>query len=195
MAERVNAFKTKYTGEQLEELFDKLANSVTEIPSAGEGQCYSTEIYNTYDSIGSGNSYVNPTIETPFGFMQFIGRIGLSSNLLSLLTLNTSVGFGTKEVSIIYTFKKPVTLLKYRYKGNSYLSGIKINLYYWINNEWVNQGTYTLAEIGTITLESQIVEKVKVELNGNSNAALYYSIFDFMSDSYIVSGPAIITEE
>lgn len=191
MAERVNAFKTKYTGEQMEELFDKLANYTSDVPSAEEGQCYSTEMSITSEFNSSW--FRGQTVETNFGFMSYTGLSNKGcNNILSLLSSNSTVALGLNDpTTLTYTFKKPVILLKYRLGGNSYFSGGG-TLYYWINNEWVNQGTVNK---GTTTLTPQTVEKVKVEFPANGNAALYYSIFDFMSDSYIVSGPAIITEE
>lgn len=203
MAELINAFKSKYTGEQIEELFDMLdsikdsdeTEKPSEIPSLNEGHCYSTAISLIHDGIASGNSVTNPKVETNFGSIQFAGTIPIASNVFSLLSTNSPASFGAAPIT--YEFKKPVTLLKYKYKGNHYITGAKVNIYYEINNEWVIQGTYTLVQEGVINLESQTtIEKAKVEFTGvNSNCGIYYSIFDFISDEYIISGPSIIAEE
>ena len=189
MAERVNAFKTKYTGEQIEELFDKLANYTSDVPSAGEGQYYSTEVQ--FIDGRSGNWLKSQTIETNFGFLSFTGLtdttgMSLTDNLLSLLSsANTSgIYLGSEKTTLIYTFKKPVILLRHRCSASA--SG---TLYYWINDEWVSQGTANY--YGTELTNSQPVTKVKIEYPPYINGVLNYSIFDFMSDEYIISGPAI----
>lgn len=188
MAELINAFKTKYTGEQMEELFDKLANYTSDVPSAGEGQCYTTEVSIT-NSNTTGGWFRSQTIETNFGFLSFTGLSNIEdsgcTNIASLLSTN-GIGIELNQLTTLtYTFKKPVTLLRHR--GNR--AG---TLYYWINDEWVNQGTIAY---GTTQLTPQTVEKAKIEFPAGSNSVLKYSIFDFISDEYIVSGPAIITEE
>lgn len=190
MAERVNAFKSKYTGEQMEELFNKLANSVTDIPSAGENQYYSTELPITNTNT-NGGWFRSQTVETSFGFLSYTGLSNIEdsgcTNILSLLSTNSlGIELCGEPTTLIYTFKKPVTLLRHRcnvYQGT---------IYYWINDEWVKQ----CSVYGTVQLTNQqTVEKVKIEFPYASNGILKYSIFDFMSDEYIISGPAIITEE
>lgn len=183
----VGAFKTKYTGEQMEALFDKLSTSSDDnnIPTIGEGQYYTTEIPMT-NTITSGWLY-GQTVETNFGTLILNGTTidKTNLNIATLLSTNSLLKIAlNNNATLTYEFKKPVTLLRYRCNAKSN----KITLYYWINNEWVSQGNINS---GTTELTSQTTEKVKVEFAGTSNGYITYSIFDFMSDSYIISGPTI----
>lgn len=181
----VGAFKTKYTGEQMEKLFDKLSTTPA-VPSAGEGQYYTMEIAVSNNN-DSGGWFRSQTIETNFGTLSFTGLSNVEkSGCTDISSLLTTTSRGVKlsdPTTLTYTFKKPVVLLRLRCSGSTG------TLYYWINDAWVNQGA---VNNGTTNITNrQPVTKVKIDFPSNSNGTLKYSIFDFMSDEYIISGPTI----
>ena len=183
MAERVNAFKSKYTGEQIDNLLDMLNSDSLLEQQAGEGQYYSTEsnnatmVMNSNDGCSS-QSYKHgimtvSTNSTTNGSDYYV------SNLLNILIPNSAPIYFSSGFTLMYTFDVPVTIKRMRYSG-----GKPCTLYFLINGSWVSQGSFST---GTITLTPQTITQAKVVVSwsGGGYKGMQYCIFDFTSDEYV----------
>lgn len=191
MAEMVNAFKSKYSGEQIEELFDMLSSGSSFEPQAGEGQYYSVEDTST---VFEGNN----AFQYKKGILTFkINGTGDSTNatkhpiiLLRTDLINTNGSyFRYLDVTLEYTFDVPIIPKQLRIRVGSYdWSG---TIYYCINGEWQLINTLNFKQNTALTFEfiqpEQAITGIKISFPRLSYGwqNIYYSIIDFESDSYV----------
>lgn len=168
----VGAFKTKYTGQQMEELFDKLSSSSGE-QQAGKGQYYSTE---TPILSNNGQNYKHGimTIQSSCDMAYF-------GNIFETLHYNANRVIAIRSGNIIYNFDVPVNIKRINFSDHQQAG---CTLYYYKDNSWVSVGTI---KNGTTTLDIQNVQQLKVSMDYNrlGYSYLHYCIFDFITDEYV----------
>ena len=185
MAEFVNAFKSKYTGEQIDELLDVLSSGSLLEPQAKENQYYSTESPNFLTESLNSSSFIQ-TCKNGIMTIDFNGIISsyysynLTSNIISTLQPN-AIGIFVVEGTIVYTFDVPVNIKRINFSDHQQAG---CTLYYYKDDSWISVGKIGQ---GATTLDLQNVQQLKVEMNYNSlgYSRLQYCIFDFVSDNYV----------
>lgn len=178
----VGAFKTKYTGQQMEALFDKLNSDTDREPQAGEGQYYSTEC-GEETFFNEKGKYA----EIKKGIMTFrIEASGLQSGgtvPLNGLLKESGHSMYFRDAVAYYTFDVPIMPKQLRVKMESKAN---LSIYYLINGEYVLQKTYNPDNTRyNITLPLPSIETTQVKIDLSSYAYTYHCILDFVTDNYV----------
>lgn len=181
------AFKSKYTGEQIDKLLDLLSSGSLLEPQAGENQYYSTEESGVFHS-ENGTKYA----EFKRGIMTFriesnyiySGRVMPINGLLKETTNSEySLYMQDDNNCAYYTFDVPIIPKQLRVKTGSKMN---FDVYYLINDTYELQKTYTATEAGyTLTLPLPSIETSKIKIKLGHYANLYHLILDFVTDEYV----------
>lgn len=163
MAESVNAFKSKYTGEQIEKLFDAMEK--IEVPETGSTlntkikyRMANTSSYES-DDVKISLFNINPT-----GYNSVSGNIGMMMTGYYLISTSSGAyiaisnptiiapGFGPFSAGFQYEFKKgpviPKILHMNLYGGSD---PVTIRIEYYIDEKWVNVQEIDCGVIATNT--------------------------------------------
>lgn len=182
----LEAFKSKYTGEQIEELLDVLNSGSLLEPQAGESQYYSTECGNEVFFYDNDVKYT----EIKRGIMTF--RIeadslqsGTAMPISAILkeTSNSNYYLYFRNGIAYYTFDVPIIPKQLRVKMNSKAD---LSIYYLINGQYELQKTYTATDTSyNIKLALPTIETTQVKITLGDYAYTHHLILDFVTDEYV----------
>lgn len=179
----VNAFKSKYTGEQIDNLLDVLSSGKMLAPQAEEGQYYTLEqpypeASGDWLKIHTYKTKDMTVTLTPIGVYGAYGR-GYGAHLCSLFNTNTNHGmhYYGGGATLTFDFNSPINPWRIRYNGN-----VPMTVQVYDGTVWTTKANNV--STGTHDITSTNISQIKITFTG-TETHLYYCILDFLSDNYI----------
>lgn len=175
----LTAFKSKYTGQQIDNLLDTLNSGTMLAPQANANEYYTIE---QPASVVTNDWLKEITYKTQDMTVTMTGSLygeDKGCHICALFNTNTNHDihvYGTSNLN--FTFNKPIKPWRIRYSG-----GPKMTVKIYDGTTWTTKVSSVTTGIHDISGDN--ITQIQINFSVSGQSHIYYCILDFLSDNYM----------